>query len=183
MPLWREGHGAGARPALGWPWSRTSLPTKPSQPTGVWGQAALPNLGVGPGLTLRKPRVHRPAGTYDRVSPSREAFGGKTWGPWWLRGAPLCSQRDKETRKLHTRLEGDQARPIGARSFWKDHYLGMEKKRSALRGQVQGLLVPILGLVSLLLTLFWCFNYVQLKMVRYIIEVHIEFLTMDFIKI
>lgn len=59
----------------------------------------------------------------------------------------------------------------------------MEKKRSALRGQVQGLLVPILGLVSLLLTLFWCFNYVQLKMVRYIIEVHIEFLTMDFIKI
>lgn len=116
--------------------------------------------------------------------PAERPLVAKLGGPGGCEGLPRAPKETrKQLRKLHTRLEGDQARPIGARSFWKDHYLGMEKKRSALRGQVQGLLVPILGLVSLLLTLFWCFNYVQLKMVRYIIEVHIEFLTMDFIKI
>lgn len=31
-------------------------------------------------------------------------------------------------RHLHTGLEGDQARSVGASSFWKDHYLEADKK-------------------------------------------------------
>ena len=93
-------------------------------------------------------------------------------GPWAGRAGLPDFLEKKSLRKVHTRLEGDEAGPVGTRAVWKNHYLKVKrkKKRSASKGRgaalpgaapphsAEGLPMHVAAVINFLtsgLTKFW----------------------------